>query len=105
MLNKYIKFLQRSPKHVQDNHILALAGVSTLVISILWLHFYYGLFDFGFYQDITISEADIKSQKGLDASSTPVNIVDTISSPIDEVIGIFKETGSKIQDFSILDFK
>lgn len=136
MISKYIKYLKRSPKHIQDYNLLIVSGILTSIIAVLWLHFYYGFFKFDFYNDITISESELRqsnssnlninsqnslnnsqnqsnnySQTNTDISNTlnndsnsNNNSVSEIESPIDQVMSIFNETKSRLQDIKIPEF-
>lgn len=106
MIKRYIKYLKRSPKHIQDNHLFIIAGILTMFVAFLWLHFYYGYFKFEFYKDITISESDIRSakEKEVSASSGSADIMTEMESPIDQVINIFAETKSRFSDIDFPTF-
>lgn len=129
MISKYIKYLKRSPKHIQDYNLLIVSGIFTSIIAVLWLHFYYGFFKFDFYNDITISESELRQSNSSNLninsqnpsnnySQTKTDInnilnnkgnnnnnsISEIESPIDQVMGIFDETKSRLQDIKIPEF-
>ncbi len=107
MISKYIKYLKRSPKHVQDYNLLLVSGVLTAIFAFLWLHFYYGFFKFDFYNDITISESQLRSAAGQQQASgidDSHNASYQIESPIDQVINIFSESKDRFKDITLPTF-
>ena len=103
MIKKYIKYLKRSPKHVQDYNLLIISGIFTSIIAVLWLHFYYGFFKFDFYNDITISESELHQSNSSNLNNNSSSTSE-IESPIDQIMSIFNETKSRLQDIKMPEF-
>ena len=45
--HNYIKHIRKQPERAKRVHAFSIAGVITVILATLWLHFNYGLWSFG----------------------------------------------------------
>lgn len=74
ILGSYIRHLRRQSVHNQRIHAFSISGVITIIITVLWLHFYYGFWS-SVDQEVYVDNQSYEVRELTDGSSSPTKVL------------------------------
>jgi hypothetical protein len=70
--HSYLTHIRKQPERAKRIHAFSIAGVITVILATLWLHFHYGLWSFGSVEVYSADQSYEVRNLSSEASSTEI---------------------------------